>query len=68
MTTTTDTDLTLTVSRLIPAAPERVFNAWLDPRKLVQFMVAGPEGGLQGRRNRPPRRRALQPDHDDGRP
>ena len=43
--TTTDEDLTLTVKRLIPAAPERVFNAWLDPKKLVQFMVAGAEAG-----------------------
>jgi uncharacterized protein YndB with AHSA1/START domain len=40
MMTETD-DLTLTVSRLIPAAPERVFNAWLDPKMLAQFMLAG---------------------------
>jgi uncharacterized protein YndB with AHSA1/START domain len=44
---TLDTDLTLTVTRLIPASPERVFNAWLDPMKLVQFMVPGAEGGCR---------------------
>lgn len=39
MTTATDADLRLTVTRLIPAPPERVFNAWLDPTMLARFMV-----------------------------
>lgn len=33
-------DLSLTVTRLIPATPERVYHAWLDPRMLARFMVA----------------------------
>lgn len=41
MTTATEKDLTLTVDRLIPAPPERVFNAWLDPKMLVRFMHGG---------------------------
>lgn len=38
MTDATEADLTLTVSRLITAAPERVFDAWLDPMLLSRFM------------------------------
>jgi uncharacterized protein YndB with AHSA1/START domain len=47
MMTATETDLTLTVTRLIPAAPERVFDAWLDPAKLGQFMIPA-NGGTCG--------------------
>ena len=32
-------ELTLTVSKTIPAPPEAVFNAWLDPVMLRRFMV-----------------------------
>ena len=35
------TDLTLTVSRTISAARERVFQAWLDPEMLARFMIPG---------------------------
>lgn len=33
-------DLSLTVTRLIPAPPERVYHAWLDPEMLARFMIA----------------------------
>jgi uncharacterized protein YndB with AHSA1/START domain len=33
------TDLTLTVSRVIKATPERLFNAWLDPKIMTAFMA-----------------------------
>ncbi|MBF9032048.1 SRPBCC domain-containing protein [Rhodobacterales bacterium HKCCE3408] len=37
---TTDTqDLTLEVTRRIDAAPEAVFDAWLDPDMLAKFMT-----------------------------
>ena len=32
-------DLTMTVARVIPAAPARVYDAWLDPKMLARFMV-----------------------------
>ena len=35
------TDISLTVSRKFNAAPEIVFNAWLDPEMLSQFMLPG---------------------------
>lgn len=34
-------ELSLTVSRLIAAPPERVFAAWLDPKMLMRFMTSG---------------------------
>ncbi|MDZ4395236.1 SRPBCC family protein [Cypionkella sp.] len=34
-------ELSLTVSRLIAAPPERVFAAWLDPKMLLKFMTSG---------------------------
>ncbi len=40
MTDTPTPDLTLTVSRVIPAPPTRVYDAWLDPAMLARFMVA----------------------------
>ncbi|MEM1286422.1 MAG: SRPBCC domain-containing protein [Pseudomonadota bacterium] len=42
MTDLSMTDLTLTVERTIGAPPEDVFNAWLDPAMLQQFMIPGP--------------------------
>lgn len=33
------TDLTLTCRRTINASPERVYNAWLDPRMMTRFMA-----------------------------
>jgi len=36
-------DLTLTTSRVIKAAPERIFNAWLDPAMMTRFMVPRPD-------------------------
>ncbi|MBF9034534.1 SRPBCC domain-containing protein [Rhodobacterales bacterium HKCCE2091] len=38
MTTATD-DLTLTVTHTYAAAPDRVFDAWLDPAVLPRFMT-----------------------------
>ena len=35
--------LDLTVTRVIPAAPEAVFDAWLDPAALAQFIRPAPE-------------------------
>jgi uncharacterized protein YndB with AHSA1/START domain len=32
------TDLSLTIQKHIAAPPQRVYDAWLDPKKLVQFM------------------------------
>jgi uncharacterized protein YndB with AHSA1/START domain len=40
--TETMTDLSLTVSRVIPAPPERVFDAWLDPKMMAKFMMGMP--------------------------
>jgi uncharacterized protein YndB with AHSA1/START domain len=36
----------VTVSREISAAPERVFDAWLDPAKARDFLFATPEGEI----------------------
>ena len=36
------TDLSLEITRYIPHPPERVFDAWLDPKMLATFMVPGP--------------------------
>lgn len=43
-------DLTLTVSRLIPAPRERVFDAWLDPKMMARFMAGKPEMTCPGSR------------------
>jgi uncharacterized protein YndB with AHSA1/START domain len=36
----------VTVSREIAAAPERVFDAWLDPAEARDFLFATPEGEI----------------------
>ncbi len=36
-------ELSLTTSRTINASPETLFNAWLDPKMLQQFMRPGPD-------------------------
>lgn len=35
-------ELKLEVSRSLPYPPERVFDAWLDPKMLAKFMIPGP--------------------------
>lgn len=35
------TDLSLTVSRIIRAPIEKVYNAWLNPEMLARFMIPG---------------------------
>lgn len=35
------TDLTLSVTRTIPAAPKAVYDAWLDPATIARFMAGG---------------------------
>jgi len=41
----TATDLELTLTRQLPFPPERVFDAWLDPKMMARFMLPC-EGGL----------------------
>jgi uncharacterized protein YndB with AHSA1/START domain len=42
MTNLDTTELRLTVEKHIPATAQRVYDAWLDPKKIVQFMQSGP--------------------------
>lgn len=37
----TDLPLTLSVRRTIKATPEQVYNAWIDPKTMTQFMAGG---------------------------
>lgn len=37
------TELKLEIARFIPAPKERVFDAWLDPAMLAQFMMPAPD-------------------------
>ncbi len=36
------TDLALEISRHLPFPPERVFDAWLDPKMMQKFLVPAP--------------------------
>ena len=36
----------VSVSREIPASPDRVFDAWLDPTEAADFLFATPEGKI----------------------
>ncbi len=38
--------ITLTVSRRMPHAPERVYDAWLDPSRAAKFLFSTPEGTM----------------------
>ena len=40
------TDATVSVSREIAAAPERVFDSWLDPAQAAHFLFATAEGEI----------------------
>jgi uncharacterized protein YndB with AHSA1/START domain len=40
-------DLSLKVSQHVPASPERVFDAWLDPKMISRFMITGPTAGVK---------------------
>lgn len=41
--TAAGTELKLEVAKALPYAPERVFDAWLDPKMLAKFMMPGPD-------------------------
>ncbi|OWU85083.1 hypothetical protein ATO6_08505 [Oceanicola sp. 22II-s10i] len=40
-------ELALKVSRTIPAAPDKVFDAWLDPQVMQRFMCPGAQRALR---------------------
>ncbi len=40
-----NTPLELTLTKIVPASTETVFNAWLDPKDLAQFMRPAPGMG-----------------------
>ena len=37
------TELTLSVSRVIKATPQRIYDAWLDPAMMTRFMFPRPD-------------------------
>lgn len=47
------TDLTLSVSRVIKATPQRIFEAWLDPAMMTKFMVPRPDMHVREARAEP---------------
>lgn len=53
MTETKTAPLTMTVTRLIPAPPDAVFDAWLDPETLVKFMRPGPDTACRAAKTDP---------------
>lgn len=38
--------VTIRVTRHFPASPARVFDAWLDPKKVCKFLFATPMGKI----------------------
>ncbi len=42
----TENKVTVRVTRRFDASPERVFDAWLDPRKARKFLFATPSGEM----------------------
>lgn len=42
-----DNELSLTLQQRINAPCEAVFDAWLDPQRLAQFMRTGPDTGVK---------------------
>jgi uncharacterized protein YndB with AHSA1/START domain len=42
----TETAPTVTIERIIPAAPQAVFQAWLDAKALARFMCPAPESSV----------------------
>ncbi|MBO0663180.1 SRPBCC domain-containing protein [Jiella sp. MQZ9-1] len=40
------TDLVLKLTQQVDAAPERVFDAWLDPKMISRFMLTGAGTGV----------------------
>lgn len=46
-------ELTLKVTQKVPASPERVFDAWLQPEMLSRFMITGPGAGVKSAKTDP---------------
>ena len=47
------TDLTLTCSRIIKATPAQVYDAWLNPAKILRYMTMGPDMRAENARTDP---------------
>ena len=47
MTVSRKEPIVLTVERRLPARPERVFDAWLDPEALGRWLFATPDGIME---------------------
>lgn len=66
-------ELSLEVTRHLPFPPERVFDAWLDPKMMQKFLVPGPGMTVPEAQNDPRvggrfRVVMLAPDMDEGWP
>jgi uncharacterized protein YndB with AHSA1/START domain len=40
-------DLSLRLTQQVNNSPEKVFDAWLDPKMLAKFMITGPNAGVE---------------------